>query len=291
MPRTGRVRANGQELYFETHGEGPAVVLLMGIGYDCSLWKLHQVPALSKRFQVILFDNRDAGQSSPARRGYTIADMADDVAGLLDALEVPRAHLLGLSMGSMIAQEFALRHGERVSRMVLTGPEAAPARSAFHPIRAWQWVKANDRAGAIFANEQFTWLFSAGFLRNAAAVEQTLAFLSSNPNPVSPAAYARQADAYLGFDVLDRLGAIEAPTLVIVGEQDLLTPPWTVREVADRIPGARFELITGDGASHVVPLERPEEFNRLVTEFLTEPPVRRDAARAGERAVGVAGPG
>jgi pimeloyl-ACP methyl ester carboxylesterase len=73
----------------------------------------------------------------------------------------------------------------------------------------------------------------------------------------------------LQFDALDRLGTIKAPTLVIVGEQDLLTPPWVVREVASAIPGARFEVIKGDRSSHVVPLERPDEFNKLVTEFLT----------------------
>lgn len=282
MSRPGKIRANGQELYFEIHGDGPPLVLVMGIGYDSSLWKLHQVPALSKRFTVIVFDNRDVGRSSRASQPYTIGDMADDVAGLLDALEIHRAHLLSLSMGSMIAQEFALRHAERVSRLVLAGPEAAPARSAFHPIRAWRWVKENDGSGEIFANEQFTWLFSSAFLRNAEAVQQTIAFLTSNPNPVRPEAYARQADAYLRFDALARLGGITAPTLVIVGEQDLLTPPWIAREVANAIPNARFELIRGDGASHVVPLERPEEFNQLVTEFLTaQPAVRPSATTVG----------
>ena len=281
MSRTGMIRANGQELYFEEHGEGPPLVLIMGIGYDSSLWKLHQVPALSERFRVIVFDNRDVGRSSRATRAYTIADMADDVAGLQDGLEIERAHLVGLSMGSMIAQEFALRHGERVSRIVLVGPEAAPARNAFHPIRAWRWVHEKDESGEIFANEQFTWLFSSAFLRNSEAVRQTIAFLGSNPHPVEPEAYARQADAYLGFDSLARLGGIAAPTLVIVGEQDLLTPPWLAREVANAIPGARFELIRGDGSSHVVPLERPDEFNGLVTAFLGVPGgVRRgDAVR------------
>ena len=94
--------------------------------------------------------------------------------------------------------------------------------------------------------------------------------LASNPNPVEPEAYDRQAHAYLHFDALDRLGAITAPTLVIVGEQDLLTPPWVAREVADGIPGARFEIVTGDGSSHLVPLERPDHFNQLVMNFLAE---------------------
>ena len=160
----------------------------MGIGYDSSLWTLAQVPALSTRFRVVLVDNRDAGRSSKASHPYRIADMADDVAGLLDALGIAQSHLLGLSKGGMIALEFALR----------------------------------------------------------------------------------QADAYGQFDVLDRLGAITAPTLVVVGEQDLLTPPWIAREVAAAIPGARFEVIQGDGSSHVLPLERADDFNRLVSAFLTE---------------------
>jgi len=96
MSRSGTVHANGQKLYFEVHGEGPPLVLVMGIGYDATLWTLAQVPALSQMFQVVIFDNRDAGRSSNATGPYTIADMADDVAALMDALDIKRAHLLGL---------------------------------------------------------------------------------------------------------------------------------------------------------------------------------------------------
>ena len=100
VPRSGTVRTNGQELYYEIHGDGPPLVLVMGIGYDSSLWTLQQVPELSTRFRVVLLDNRDSGRSSRADHAYTIADMADDVAGLLDALDIHRTHLLGLSMGA-----------------------------------------------------------------------------------------------------------------------------------------------------------------------------------------------
>lgn len=268
LPRAGTVHANGQELYYEVHGDGPPLVLVMGIGYDSSLWTLQQVPELSTRFCVVLLDNRDAGRSSRSEHPYAIADMADDVAGLLDALDIRRTHLLGLSMGAMIGVEFALRHPDRLDRLVLTGPAAAPARSAVDPISVWNWVKANDPSGELFGAQQFTWLFSHAFLRNAQAVQETAALLASNPHPVGPDAYARQARAYLHFDALDRLGDIVAPTLVVVGEQDLLTPPWVAREVADGIPGARFELVTGDGSSHVLPLERGADVNRLVTDFL-----------------------
>jgi pimeloyl-ACP methyl ester carboxylesterase len=268
VPRSGTVHTNGQELFYEIHGDGPPLVLVMGIGYDSSLWTLQQVPVLSTQFRVVLLDNRDAGRSSRAGHPYTIADMADDVAGLLDALDIHRTHLLGLSMGSMIGIEFALRHANRLERLVLAGPCAAPVRSAVDPISIWNWVKANDPSGQVFGAQQLIWLFSSEFLRNRQAVQETLALLASNPNPVEPEAYDRQAHAYLHFDALDRLGAIEAPTLVIVGEQDLLTPPWVAREVASGIPGARLEILTGDGSSHVVPLERPDDFNQRVMSFL-----------------------
>jgi 3-oxoadipate enol-lactonase len=271
---------NGQEVYYEVHGGGYPLVLVMGIGYDSSLWKLQQVSALSEHFQVVIFDNRDVGLSSRANEGYTIADMADDVAGLLDELEIPRAHLLGLSMGSMIGQEFALRHPDRLDRLVLCGTGAAPARSAFDPIGIWSWVKSHDASGEAFTAQQFVWLFSSRFLRDEVAVRQTLSLLMGNPHPVSADAYGRQAHAYLHHDALARLPEIQAPTLVVVGEQDLLTPPWISQEVADAIPGARLEVIRGEGASHLVALERPEEFNRLVTGFLAAG--RPVAGQAGE---------
>src|SRR6478735_9086288 len=270
VQRSGIVRTNGQELFYEIHGEGPPLVMLMGIGYDSTLWTLQQVPVLLTRFSVVLLDNRDAGRSSRADHQYTIADMADDVAGVLDALDIHHTHLLGLSMGSMIGMEFALRHPDRLDRLILAGPDAAPARSAVDPIAIWNWVKTNDPSGEVFGGQQLTWLFSSTFLPNQQAVKETIALLASNPNPVQPDAYDRQAQAYLQFDALDRLEAIKVPTLVVVGEQDLLTPPWVAREVAAGIPGARFEIITGNGSSHVVPLERPDDFNQLVTNFLTE---------------------
>ena len=268
--RRGTVHTNGQDLYYEIHGGGPPLLLVMGIGYDSSLWTLQQVPALSTRFRVVLVDNRDAGRSSRAHQPYDIADMADDLAGLLDGLDIGRAHLLGLSMGSMIGIEFALRHADRLDRLVLAGPNPAPARSTVDPISIWNWVKSHDLDGGIFGAQQFTWLFSTAFLRNHQAVQETAALLASNPNPVEPDAYDRQSQAYLRFDALDHLGNIQAATLVIVGEQDLLTPPWIAREVAAAIPGARLEIVTGQGSSHVLPLERPDDFNRLATDFLTE---------------------
>jgi len=269
--KTGHIDSNGQKLYYEVHGDGTPLVLIMGIGYDATLWGLHQIPAFSREFQVIAFDNRDVGRSSQATGPYTVADMADDVAGLLDGLGIDRAHVLGISMGGMIALEFALRYPERLDRLILTGTGAGTGRAKFDPISIWNFVKQHDTTGLTFAAQQFLWLFSTDFCRNHQAVDETLALLGSNPNPVSPEAYARQADAYVQHDALDRVGKIKARTLVVTGERDRLTPPWIGRELAEAIPGAKFHLVEGPGASHVLPLERPDDFNQIVLSFLKAP--------------------
>jgi pimeloyl-ACP methyl ester carboxylesterase len=267
---SGNINSNGQELYYEVHGEGMPLVLIMGIGFDATLWGLHQIPAFSTEFQVIAFDNRDSGRSSKATASYTIADMADDVAGLMDGLEIERAHLLGHSMGGMIAQEFALGHPERLDKLVLTGTEAGTGRAKFDPITIWSFVKQNDTEGLTFAAEQIVWLFSTDFLRNHDAVDDTLALLGSNPNPIAPKAYERQANAYINHDALDRVGKIEAQTLVLAGDRDRLIPPWIGRELAEAIPGAKFHLLEGPGSSHAVLLERPDDYNNVVLSFLRQ---------------------
>jgi len=266
--KSGYIDTNGQQIYYEMQGEGEPLILIMGIGGDSTLWAPYQVPEFSTRFQVIVLDNRDAGRSSKTSGSYTVADMADDVAGLMDGLGIERAHILGISMGGMIAQEFALRHPDRLDRLILTGTGAATGRARFDPIMAWDFVKQHDTGGQAFAAQQFIWLFSTDFLRNHQVVDQTLALFANNPNPFSLEAYARQAQAYLEHDSLDRLGDVKAPTLVISGEQDRLAPPWIGRELAEAIPGAKFHLVEGSGASHALILERPDDFNKIVMDFL-----------------------
>jgi pimeloyl-ACP methyl ester carboxylesterase len=246
------------------------LVLITGIGSDATLWGLHQIPAFSSEFQVIAFDNRDSGRSSRATESYTIGDMAEDVVGHLDGLQIERAHLLGISMGGMIAQEFALRHPERLDRLVLAGTGAGTGRARFDPITLWSFVKQHDAEGFAFAAQQLVWIFSTDLLRNHQAVDEVLTFLGSNPNPISPEAYARQAKAYVHHDALDQVAKIRAQTLVVTGEQDRLAPPWIGRELAEGIPGAKFHLLEGPGSSHAALLERPDDFNHVVLSFLKE---------------------
>jgi len=267
---SGTINTNGQELYYEVHGDGPPLVLIMGIGLDSTLWGLRQLPAFSKAFQVIAFDNRDAGRSSQASAPYTIADMAEDTAGLLGGLGIDRTHMLGHSMGGMIAMEFALSHPERLDKLVLSGTTAGSGRAKFDPVSIMSFVAQHDSEGLTTAAQQLIWYFSTDFLRNHQAVEETLALFGSNPNPMTADGFERQAQAYASHDALDRIGEIGVPTLVLTGEQDRLVPPWLGREIADAIPGAEFHLVEGSGSSHAALLERPDDYNKVVVSFLSE---------------------
>ena len=265
---SGTVWANGQQLYFESAGEGAPLVLIMGIGQDSSPWRAFQVPAFSNFFRTIVFDNRDSGRSSLASGPYTIADMADDLAGLMDGLNIKRSHVLGHSMGGMIAMEFAFRYPGRLEKLVLACTSAGTGRTRFDPISSWSFISRADAAGANFKAMQYAWSFSTQFSRDSQAVEELIAG-EDDPSDAMPAdAFDRQSEAYLAHDALDRLHQIKAETLVLAAEQDRLTPPWLGREIADAIPGASFHLIEGDGASHAVFLERPGDYNKPILEFL-----------------------
>ena len=133
---TGFQECNGQKLYYEIHGEGEPLVLIMGLGGDATAW-MFQIPAFSKYFKVIVFDNRDVGRSSMAKTSYTIADMAQDTAGLLNALGVQQANVLGGSMGGFIAQELVIHHPDKVKKLVLactTGQMARFKIDLFEPL-------------------------------------------------------------------------------------------------------------------------------------------------------------
>jgi len=133
------------------------------------------VPFFSEHFQTIVFDNRDVGRSSHATGAYKIADIADDVASLLNGLGVERAHLVEISMGGMICQEFAVRHPNRLNKAVLTGTGTAPARAK--SISIWSFVKIHDSKGLTFTAQQFLWLFCESFRLNHEALDQTLQLL------------------------------------------------------------------------------------------------------------------
>ena len=263
--RSGTIEANGQKLYYEVQGQGEPLLVVSGLAGDITSWGL-QIEAWREHFQVIAFDNRDAGRSSRATSPYTIAEMAADANAVLDGLSIESAHVLGASMGSMIAQELALAHPGKVRKLVLVCTMAQMSRYAVSFVDPWRWIVNHDAAGEILPAHIITWCMTHSFQQDREAVDTLVQQMLAAPYPQPPEAFGRQADALSNHDALSRLAGIRQPTLVIVGDQDLLTPPWVAREVAEAIPGAQLQVLEGGG--HCLFWEIPDRFNQAVIDFL-----------------------
>lgn len=253
-------------LHYEREGDGPTVVFVPGLGGDHRLWQ-HQVPPLARSFDVIAVDNRGAGQSGMPDEPYTIATFADDLVGLLDALGVAIAHLVGASMGGFIAQEFALRYQDRLGRLVLCctspgGPASVPIpQDAVEVLVQRTGDPRTDllRSVALMTTEEYRRVCPD-------AIEAHVAWRLAHPQPLF--AYHRQLAAAAAHDAADRLGAIRAPTLVCHGTGDRIVPSANAALLADGIPHARLHLF--EGSSHLFFWEQVTEFNRIVKEFLVD---------------------
>lgn len=270
MPQQ-RVRTNVR-LNYEVTGEGEPLLLVMGTSGSIGLWA-EKVPRLAERYRVIAFDNRGLGGSERGEGPITAASMAEDASALLEALEIPSAHVLGWSLGSAAAQELALAHPQQVASAVLYatwGRCDGFQRSMFTALRLPYAIRDMEAALAIAGLA-----FSPRILDHPDFLELLEPMAPFFPqDEAQMAVTTEQWDADLAHDTLDRLGGITAPTLVVVGEEDLLTPPRQSKAVADRIPGARYELVRGPGSSHCLHLERPEDVVLLVTDFLAEHPIK-----------------
>lgn len=258
------VEANGQTLYYEEHGKGEPLVCLMGLAADTLAWAL-QVPVFASRHRTILVDNRDAGRSSTAAGEYEIADMANDTLALADALELDSFHLLGYSMGGAIAQELACRAPERVRTLTLCVTFAAGGAWARKLSDVWG-ARVHKISPEEHVDELMLLNHSEEFFENGEAVAYVRGLMLDNPSPQSPDAFCRQLAASSRHDARDRLRMLSIPTHVVGAERDILVPVWKSRELADLIPNAKLTLI--EGAPHGALLERAEQFNRTVLEFI-----------------------
>ena len=259
----------GLEMYYEIEGDGPPVVFIGGLTQDHLGWML-QVPAVSAAgYRCITFDNRDAGQTGQSASPYDIRQMADDTLRLMDAIGVSSAHIVGLSMGGMIGQEMAISHPNRVSSLTLACTAAATEPETAGVLRAWKAARPHCD-DVDFVLMVSAWLFTHRFYQHAEAVQGFLQLVRSNPFPQTVAGFIRQCDAVLSHDTRDRVSRITAPTRIIVGTEDILTPARYSQWLADRIAGA--ELIRVPNAGHVLSLETPDEFNRVLIEFLQAQP-------------------
>lgn len=262
MPRT---RIDAGDLYYEVVGEGPPLLLIAGFSGNTTGW-LPVQPALAEHFTLIMFDNRGAGRSCVPPGPYTIAQMADDAAALLENLGVNRTHVLGSSMGGMIAQELALRHPERVAKLILNVTAARPTPALMRFLEASVWAIEHGMPPADRAFWVLPWMASPAIMTAHERVMQTLAVQQANPYPAPDAGMIAQAQAIMAHDVLDHVGQIAAPTLVLSAAEDILTPAAGGRELAEAIPGAQFQLLPR--GAHVTAAEYPGEVSAAMLEFL-----------------------
>jgi pimeloyl-ACP methyl ester carboxylesterase len=253
----------------------------MGLAADAQAW-MFQIPDFAARYRTIAFDNRGVGRSSKPAGPYTIHEMADDAAGLLAQLGIERAHVVGVSMGGMIAQELALRHPERVRGLVLacTYPEPDADVERQRQFSVARFGGTVSAAGEVridvtaldpmaFFQHLLPRVFNQSFI-DAELPKLLQLFGGALQWGFSMEAILGQVEAVMGHRTTDRLHHITAPTLVITGDSDLLVPPANSDILARNIPGAR--LVKVPGGSHGFNFETPDVFNRAVLDFLDTVP-------------------
>jgi pimeloyl-ACP methyl ester carboxylesterase len=263
---------NGIEIYFEEQGnrDGEPVLLIMGLGGNALAWA-PQIEALVPHYRVIAFDNRGAGRTSKPEGPYTMTQMAADAAGVLDEVSVPSAHIVGASMGGMIAQEFALQYPQRVRTLTLMcttpgGPHSAGF--AEMKVAATELDRTEDLAAAMTPErmqEMMLQMFSPEFIANpgpgfAQMVGSAVQF------PATAESMRSQMAAILAHDTYGRLPTIVAPTLVMAGDADPMVDPANAHILAERIPGAQLRMYPG--LRHGFTAERPDEVNAALLDFL-----------------------
>ena len=262
--------STGINLHYEEKGAGEPLLLIMGTGADHTFWQA-QVPAYAKKYRVITYDARGTGQSDKPEdpTTYSMRGMADDAAALLDVLDLPAAHVSGLSLGSTVAQELAIHHPARVQSVQLHGTWG---RSDEWFIRMVDTMEYPLRRGDLpaFMRVACMWIFSPAWLREHTREVEKIerSYILENPHPPTPPGVLGHCHADKTHDALDRLGQIRCPVLITAGENDHQVPLRYAREVAERIPHAVLHVFRGPNASHVTCVEKAEEFNRITLDWL-----------------------
>ena len=257
------VTAAHTDLWVESRGEGPGVLLIAGLGDPAETWT-GQFEGLADRYRLIAFDNRGAGRSLLTKEPLSVVSMAEDAAQVLDARGVGTAHVVGHSGGSVVAQELALRRPDLVGSLTLVGTWARPDEYLRSMAAAWRWMAAAAPSPEALLRAFFVWLYTPAAHADG-TVDEAVARALAFPHPQTPAGFVGQLDAFTDHDTLDRLPAIAAPTLVLTGEIDIATPPRLGRLVAERIPDAEFEVLSAQ--AHRPFEEAPDLFNSRLDAF------------------------
>jgi pimeloyl-ACP methyl ester carboxylesterase len=267
----------GGELFYAEKGQGEPLLFLSGLSGDHLYWA-GQLRAFGKCYHCLALDNRDVGQSAYAAAPYTVADLAADVAGLLDRLHLPPAHVVGLSMGGMIAQELALLAPERVKSLALVSSLARSDAWFRGTLEAFALIRKQVADTAAFFDAILPWWVGYRFFEQGERAAWLRWLLRQCPHPQRPDGFLRQLDAAARHDALGRLAAIGCPVLVLVGEDDCVAPPRYSTQLQAALPQAR--LVTMPGVGHAPPIEDAAQFNGQLADFLESqglrsPPWRR----------------
>ena len=260
------IKANGINMYYEEQGSGDPVLLIMGITAPGSVWEKH-ADYWKQSFRCIMPDNRGVGFTDKPDGAYTTAQMADDMAALLEALDIKEAQVVGVSMGSTIAQQMALRHPDKVKSIALLCPWARCDRKAvavFHHMMHAKRLRPEE-----FSNFAQQLIYSKSSWDDDAVYNSLMdgqKAEASNPFPQPLHGLEGQAHACITHDVLADLPTIRKPCLVVGGKEDIFTPEWMAREVAGAIPGS--ELYLYEDAGHVFHWEKIDDFNPRILRWL-----------------------
>ncbi len=251
----------GTKIYWDETGQGAPLLLIMGLGYTSAMWYRTR-PALAQHFRTIAFDNRGVGLSDAPPGPYSIATMAGDAAAVLDAAGVARAHVFGVSMGGMIAQEFALQYPARTRSLILGctaagGPSAVRAENNVIELLMARGMTLEEAREAVLP-----YIYDAATPRekideDTRVRERWLPSLES---------YMAQLEGILAWESYSRIAQIAAPTLVIHGKSDALVPPGNGELIAARIPGAKLVLL--EHASHLFTTDQPQAAHAEILDFL-----------------------
>ncbi len=258
---------DGALIAYDTFGKkgGVPLLLIQGLGTDSRGWALQRI-AFGRRYRCIAFDNRGVGASTNAPHPFDLEQMARDATSVLDAEDIDTAHVMGASMGGVIAQIVAVRHGERVRGLVLACTAARHHEWRRELLAEWA---ENVRAKGMSAmsGEGMRWLVGPRFHRRFGPWINVIGRLVMQGDPEH---FAAQVDAILAMhdDLRYELADVRAPTLVITGSQDMLTPFGDAEELAEMIPGARLRELRG--AAHGLMVEQPNAFNNAILDFLRD---------------------